>query len=313
MRFIDSFTLVFKAPLKLIGFTLFLSYIIGCGLGGKKFKPSILMSVYDSIHNNTVVKFDKGVKRNKNTDLARLGVPNGVVKSYIEMDYSIKEVTPNGQVGVLTEGVKYTFNKKGDETGLYNYRRNGAFHRYEWADCDSTGRIIIMYYHSLPDTTKINRIVYVYDKLGYLIEEDTYVTPTDSLFQKTIYTNDSRGNKITEEQYWLGQLSGNGTSKFIYDSAYNLVEYLDLNNHNLSHYDSNGNLTKIELLKTDGSMYKSTTFTYDNYRNQTEYCENKEPCIHFKYEYDKYGNWTKRIVIEDDKPIKYSTRRIEYY
>lgn len=69
--------------------------------------------------------------------------------------------------------------------------------------------------------------------------------------------------------------------------------------------------------------YKTEITEYDNFQNVTSekfLTESETPIkiIEKKYEYDDYGNWTKRITEEgrnydDLKPIEISTRNIEYY
>lgn len=105
---------------------------------------------------------------------------------------------------------------------------------------------------------------------------------------------DEKGN-ITEEKFSDGTLN-----QYKYDDQGNRIEYINhLPNSNViittCKYDSRGNVTDMEV----NNYFKSTyQFHYDEY--------------HFKYLFDRNGNWKERMEYENGQPVRIIARTIEY-
>ncbi len=83
-------------------------------------------------------------------------------------------------------------------------------------------------------------------------------------------------------------------------------------------YDSKRNLIEINRYNFDGALIDKNTYKYDDNGNKIE--ENNygsdgtlESKSKYKYEFDKTGNWIKRLDFYFDKPISINERLIKYY
>jgi YD repeat-containing protein len=137
-----------------------------------------------------------------------------------------------------------------------------------------------------------------YDDDGNLIEETIY-DKEGELTYKWEYEYDDDGNLIESNRYNKeGEL--NFKLKFKYDDG-NLIEEKQYNEEGELtdkwefKYDDDGNQIKVKHTDYSSDTKETTTSTY-------------------KYEeYDKKGNWTKRVLYRDDKPYQIQEREIEYY
>ncbi len=72
-------------------------------------------------------------------------------------------------------------------------------------------------------------------------------------------------------------------------------------NKTISIYDAKGNDTEWASYYPDGSLFSKEIYTYDDKGNMTERASYKaDGSLAWKdiytYEYDKFGNWTKKII-----------------
>ncbi|MFJ1435169.1 hypothetical protein ACILFN_07460, partial [Capnocytophaga canimorsus] len=134
---------------------------------------------------------------------------------------------------------------------------------------------------------------YIYNEQGNLIEDNRY-NSDGSLSRKTACKYDTNGNRI-EENWYNSDGSLSWKTAFKYDTNGNLIEANSYNSDgSLSgktacKYDTNGNLIEANGYNSDGSLYATDIYTY---------------------EYDKYGNWVKRIMYNNDKPESIDEREI---
>jgi hypothetical protein len=181
----------------------------------------------------------------------------------------------------------------------------------------------------------------------YPVDESGKIT--DSIFfDKTSYSYDSQGNKIEEIHYnpdnvsdlitFKYDLSGRKFEKrwldtnyeldhlatFRYDKKGHKIEkrWSEMNGSLLKKarysYDKNGNKTTEEIISFEDSMSERRTFVFDNHHNLIEEIRyNSDDSIPHRYsytylEFDKTGNWLKRMQSENNIPISLTIRVIEY-
>jgi hypothetical protein len=83
-------------------------------------------------------------------------------------------------------------------------------------------------------------------------------------------------------------------------------------------YDEKGNMIEKNEYDSDGSLDRKETYKYDEKGNKIEKNEydsdgsldRKET---YQYEYDKAGNWIKKIEFRNEKPVYIYEREYEYY
>lgn len=152
------------------------------------------------------------------------------------------------------------------------------------------------------DSALVGKETYAYDKKGNKIMATLY--GADGTLQvKTVFKYDDNGNAIEESNY---DSKGAFVSKFIYkyDDTGKPVEYNGyredgkLMNRFLYRYDETGNRAQENqiLLNTDDSSFSATTIYY-NYPQS-----------------DETGNWTKQIILNEDKSATtIKSREFTYY
>ena len=175
------------------------------------------------------------------------------------------------------------------------------------------------------DSSFYSKSVYKYDKYGKLIElkwyrdsrlensseRDTYRyfynEDGQIIFEEKLDFQDRRINLTLNSYNEKGQIIKDETYYFNLDCFPGEWEY---------EYDELGNL--IEKNQMTGRYIDSkTTYKYDNLQNPIEKIEYDsdgkiDSKREHKYEFDKIGNWVKRIDIIDDIPQYILIREIEY-
>jgi hypothetical protein len=145
---------------------------------------------------------------------------------------------------------------------------------------------------------------YIYDDKGNLTEWASY-NADRSVDLKGIYTYDDKGNKTEWALY-----NADGS----------------LNKKDIFTYDDKGNETEWTWYNADGSLFRKVINTYDARGNNTEMASyNADGSLSGKeiytYEYDKFGNWTKKITSAEVskfgkvylEPQEVTIRTITYY
>lgn len=145
----------------------------------------------------------------------------------------------------------------------------------------------------LPDQT----ISYKYDDIGNLIEVDTYYNTDGSLSGKEFFKYDDKGNRTEGKSYKSdGSLSSKSTTK----------------------YDVNGNRLEDNYYDAGGNLLNKTIYKYDDSENLVEMKNDgllSGKCIYKSYQYDKKGNWIRRMEFKEEakQPNKINEQEIEYY
>jgi hypothetical protein len=181
----------------------------------------------------------------------------------------------------------------------------------------------------------------------YLVDMNGKVSDSDFI-EKTFFGYNSKGNKIEEIHYHPDSLSELITFKYNLSGKKVEKRWRDSDNE-IDHlatfrYDEKGNNIEKRLVETDGSLMKKEIYTYDENGNNTieeiisfedsvserrtftfdkqhklieEIRYNSDDSVPHRYsykylEFDKTGNWIKRMQTENRIPIRLTVRMIGY-
>lgn len=167
--------------------------------------------------------------------------------------------------------------------------------------------------------TQLYKILYTYDKNGFLIGKDIFYKPGPSTVQKrfTYYPD----GKLMDEEQWLIQDLQN-KSHYTYNKKNQLVEKSTLYPYEPDQsfkvtykYNENGNLVEKNTDQV-GIVYPRELYGYDEHGNLAEisYAKKKGDkvvTIRLNYELDEKGNWTRLSELPDkeDWPDRYLRER----
>jgi hypothetical protein len=201
-----------------------------------------------------------------------------------------------GRVSTLTES-HYSAIERFGET-----QKGGLEYKYIYKYDTNGNQIEVNGYSNIPGIIdgRERKTIYKYDTNGNKIEESWY-DPDGSLSLITIFKYDSRGNQIEANCYNSDGSLLISRSTYKYDSRGNKIEdnfcfpypVCDSGDKYTFKYDSRGNQIEENRYNSDGSLEYKHTFKYD--------------------EYDKTGNWVRKIKFRNDKPLVITERKIEYY
>lgn len=83
----------------------------------------------------------------------------------------------------------------------------------------------------------------------------------------------------------------------------------------IQNYNTNGKIDNGKVYSSNGSFNHNRNIEYNKYGDMVEMIDHYKDSIHkevFQYIYDSKGNWVKRIMFQNDEPLKIVTREIEY-
>jgi len=276
-----------------------------------------------------LVGFSKGYK----THLQKLGL-KGKVKEVVNSTYEVE--TNSGEIN-KDERVNYIFSNgpfdilTGNGNSKLIFNENGSMLECKIYKIDGS-----LHY----------KVIYSYDKKGYLMEENLYDsigevkyksklknhTIKNPYLSELVETYDSKGKLIITEEREFDD-SGN-----IIESRTTYIETDGDKNSRISkmEYNSNKNLIREEKISVDRvieysynekdllksvAMYDSNMRIKDYGYKRYEYNDNGdiveiETSINkknYQYDYDENGNWIKRIQFDKGIPSFLTEREIEYY
>ena len=167
-----------------------------------------------------------------------------------------------------------------------------------------------------------------YDKDGNKTEWNRY-NLDGSLDKKSTYKYDEKGNRIEKNSYnsdgsYSTVNNFDGKSTYKYDEKGNITERVlrsdsaQEKRKYTSKYDEKGNKIENNRYNSDGSLSFKYTSKYDEKGNKIENNEyNSDGSLDkkktYEYEYDKQGNWIKRIEFTNGIPEYILERQYEYY
>jgi hypothetical protein len=140
------------------------------------------------------------------------------------------------------------------------------------------------------------RYTYKYNVGGKPIEERIYKSESDDKFEKIINSYDSSGNL---KELWQ------------YDENDVLTYHgrLDRYGNHLADITYNPNGTVRQKIAAE--------YKYDDHDNELEeistYIDGSKMKTNSYYTYDKWGNWKRKVVVEDDSVGRIIEREIDYY
>ncbi|HQO09578.1 MAG TPA: hypothetical protein PLK90_05505 [Clostridiales bacterium] len=261
------------------------------------------------------------------TDLSSLGL-RGSVRSVSEISYKAED-----KFGEIHKGLKtgkstiIIFEPTGMIREEQNFGSDGKILSSKRNIYDNSGNKIENIFDAegkLDNSKKIS-----YDNKGCIIEETVYnslgileskykykysggklteaceYNSDGSVSRVELYAYDENGNK-TEENFYNSESELTDSHKFVYekDPAGNLTvkDYYKIDgveNISWEKFDVNVKRTEQGSGIKDDPKAVITQFKYDEAGNIIEEtCNNPEQIIKYTYEYDKTGNWIKRVSFE---------------
>lgn len=257
---------------------------------------------------------------------------------------SSKTITYNfGLIDVGDSLVKSGKKVMGSEVELFDKKGNLIEISYYKADNSLWSKWSYIYNHkgvkTAVDYLYSDRIrtrdTYKYNDKGKLTTIKFY-QPLDSLYESTFIRYDHRGNSvevITKDAISVREKS---TFEFLDKRTMKEYSYTDkgtLESSTLYRFDKKRNLIGCESYHPDGSILYRHTKSFDKMGNEVESkmiyrSPPKDPSSdtsswnikfnfsgHSKtnYEYDRKGNWIKKVVVSDRDTVFIIEREIEYY
>ena len=265
-----------------------------------------------------------GCAAKKKTDLQNMSL-RGKIKQMIELQYSAVE-----KFGKVEKGDPYreegwdvimNFNEQGNyskityldsygkDVGYTDYLYNPKNELFAEQNYDAEGGFSDKRVYSYDEKRRISQIV------GF--------NSDDGLTGSTLVEYDDEKNLITEASYnprgkllrkEIRKIDKNGlpAETKIYNGEDNLVNYRK------EKFDKNGLRNELTVLSPDEEILMKISFTYDQKENliSQEGIDETGAAflpVHYEYQFDKEGNWTKRVEYVGGKPTSILERQFEYY
>lgn len=190
-----------------------------------------------------------------------------------------------------------------------------------------------------------DKVGYIYDKKGNLIEEDFYLN-MKAIQYKTLFQYDESNHKIGETRLDKDNLiTYKASYKYVddqltetnYFDSKGILQYKQLNKYyekNLTAVETSDLALKentIDLYEYNDEKQKTSythilngtvtdRYTYQYNKNNNLIAMNRNDGSEqnlkeytYKYNYDKKGNWTKKVAFENNIPISSTERKIQYF
>jgi len=265
-----------------------------------------------------------GCAAKKKTDLQNLSL-NGKVKQMMEFQYIAVE-----KFGKVEKGDPYRsdgwdkvmdFNEQGNytkitysdsygnEVGYTDYLYDSKQELFAEQHYDSEGGFSSRSEYSYDEKKRVSQII--------------RINSGDGLSGSTLIDYDDKENIVAESSYnSRGKLLRKETRKIdkngfpvetkIYNGENSLV------NHRKETFNNKGLRTDFIALSPDGDILMKVVFKYDKKENlilQEGVDEKGEAFLPKRYEYDfdKQGNWTRRVEYTGEKATSVQERHFEYY
>lgn len=270
----------------------------------------------------------------------------GQVKQITEKRYLVNDKFGNIEKDTLVETNVLLYDENGfrskkdlrgsdDPDCKYDEKGNPIEYTYKgWSiqkwklEWDEKERVIEESVLDTDGNLKLKR-TFKYDNNGNKIEQETQTPyshdPKRFMHTKYVYKYDNNNNKIGwyEEDNIVSSLSP--VEMYKYDNNGNILEEKSFSDGVLSviikyEYDNNENLIEVKTNSLDRDYSTKATIRYDEKGNEIEQVQtgiiDKEPIKRentYEYEFDKIGNWIKKIEYNDGVAEMIVKREIEYY
>ncbi|MDX2002365.1 MAG: hypothetical protein SFW35_08025 [Chitinophagales bacterium] len=141
--------------------------------------------------------------------------------------------------------------------------------------------------------------VYIYNKVGWLTEEQVYDS-TNHLIINKLYKYNKFGNRIEDKEVRIDSKGEKTTkcSQFKWSKKGYVSEYIECDanckplGRTLEDYDDLNRRIKYQEVNSYGELVVTYTYSYKD---------------------DKYGNWVQQYVYREGKPVYIIEREIKYY
>jgi len=180
-----------------------------------------------------------------------------------------------------------------------------SYYRYKY----SNNKPDTCYHYFNPEKQQYEMTAYKYDEKNRMISDERFDTLGKCMLSiKKIFDDDKKIRIETEGDYWERNKTYNE-----FDDIVDCDKYV----HHLQFpQDSKGDsICSLTFSYTDtvgtGVLY-SYEMNINNVKSESFEILNRNK-IFYKYEYDKFNNWIRRIAYESGKPTELAIRKIEYY
>jgi hypothetical protein len=239
---------------------------------------------------------------------------------YEEVKYKGREVVVNKiqyAGGVPSLKTDYVYDEKG-KNNLSITRRNGNNTPFDKVVMKYKNNKIIEKITYNEQQNPSNRIIYSYDGKGNLTGEN-YYGATDVILHKTEYKYNDKNQKMLEIHY-----TKDGNKEYETHYTYSGDKIASAETYNAkgelsyiekSTFDNKGNITSQYTFDKFDGLHVRQEYKYDNKGNNTEWIAFEGETITNKasYGYDKYGNLTKVLTIgKGGKVIEDKAYNYEY-
>jgi hypothetical protein len=201
------------------------------------------------------------------------------IRKYDEKANNI-EFRAYDEAGKIEQVYINKFDDKGNEIETKIYLENGKLNEVVKKKYDEKGNLIEQGSYDREGTLYRDKLIYTYDNMSNVISEDKQNTLSPSYSRKHTYKHDINGNKIEMKLYDYPNYSLKHIDNYKYDSFGNIIEDLNIYSY----------------------LSESKNFKNDVVRGH-----------YYKYEYDYFNNWTKKLDYGNFELIEITERTIEYY
>jgi hypothetical protein len=237
--------------------------------------------------------------QNKNQNDLKKENLKGRVQSITDNEFSVNSNQGDITKNELWNTYTYSYNQKGNRLEETYHQSSGYSDINKY---DGDGNMIESEAYNAGSTEPItSTFKFKYDKKKNIIEKYQYQSDGKLCYTYT-YINDNQGNPIEENQYQSYQ-DGSFMSRksFKYDNKGNLIErnsfdptYQHPHQKCTNKYDNNCNIIDVcRFFEPETIPYEKNTYKYENF--------------------DKEGNWQKKVYYLNSYPRTITERVIEYY
>ncbi len=245
-------------------------------------------------------------------------LPNVFIRFNSEGDYLLRETYNQNNQMIEYSVFTYEKNPRMDEIRTYNSADELITTMISSID-DKGNRRDIRFYDEKNNITR--NVVYKYDKKNRQIERR--VVDKGVLNERFTYKYNSKDDIIEQYSYFANQTIAQKWV-FMYDEYRNRTESRQYNHKNLLEkitryqYDDKKNKISQKFFDADDNLQQEDIFSYDDFANEIFiqrkiFSNNISWQKKQEYTYDEQGNWTKKIIYINEKPVTISQREIVYF